>query len=69
MGGSRKLEVRGETFNLLNHATNEFIEWDPAMYMGFLWDTGAADKGNSAAGTATQKTGHREISLAAKFYF
>jgi len=68
MGENRKLEIRGETFNLFNHPWNEFIQYDPAMYMGFD-DTGAATSGNSIAGTATNKTGHREISLAAKFYF
>jgi hypothetical protein len=69
MGESRKLEIRGEAFNLFNHPWNEFIEYDPNMYMGFYWATGAAASGNSAAGTADNKTGHREISLAAKFYF
>jgi len=68
MGEKRKLEVRGEAFNLFNHAWNEFIPSDSNMYMGFD-DTGAAASGNSSAGTVDNKTGHREISLAAKFYF
>jgi hypothetical protein len=41
------------------------------MYMGFT-TTGAPDpstNGNASAGTVDNKTGHREISLAAKFYF
>jgi hypothetical protein len=68
LGERRKLEVRAEAFDLFNHPWNEFIEWDSAMYMGFD-DTGAAASSNSAAGTADNKTGHREVSLAAKFYF
>lgn len=68
MGASRSLEVRGEAFNLFNHPWNEFIEYDPNMYMGFD-DTGAGVSSNASAGIADNKTGHREISLAAKFYF
>jgi hypothetical protein len=68
MGEKRKLEVRGEAFNLFNHPWNEFIASDSAMYMGFD-DTGAAASGNATAGIVDNKTGHREISLAAKFYF
>jgi hypothetical protein len=63
----KKLEIRGEVFNLFNHAWNEFIPYDPNMYMGFA-TTGAMTSTN-AAGTADNKTGHREMSLAAKFYF
>jgi len=68
LGEKRKLELRGEAFNLFNHSWNEFIASDSAMYMGFD-DTGAAASGNTSAGTVDNKTGHREISLAAKFYF
>ena len=65
--GGKKLEVRGEVFNLFNHPWNEFIEDDPNMYMGF--DTSGNMTSTNAAGTIDNKTGHREISLAAKFYF
>jgi hypothetical protein len=64
---ARKVEIRGEAFNLFNHAWNEFIPNDPNMYMGF--DTTGAMTSSNAAGTADNKTGHRELSLAAKFYF
>jgi len=71
LGEKPTLEVRGEAFNLFNHAWNEFIPYDPNMYMGF--DTTGAPasntNNNAAAGTIDNKTGHREISLAAKFYF
>ena len=67
MGESRKLEVRGEVFNLFNHAWNEFIAYDPAMYMGYNAPGGATT--SSKAGIVDNKTGHREMSLAAKFYF
>jgi len=63
----KKLEIRGEAFNLFNHAWNEFIPYDPNMYMGF--DTTGAMTSTNAAGTADNKTGHREVSMAAKFYF
>lgn len=64
---AKKLEIRGEAFNLFNHAWNEFIASDPNMYMGF--DTTGAMTSTNASGTVDNKTGHREISLAAKFYF
>ena len=67
LGGSRKLEVRGEAFNLFNHSWNEFIEDDPNMYMGY--SAAGGPNSNAGAGTADNKTGHRELSLAAKFYF
>jgi hypothetical protein len=67
LGESRRLEVRGEVFNLFNHPWNEFIENDPNMEMDF--DTNGNMTSTNAAGTADNKTGHREMSLAAKFYF
>jgi len=69
MGGSRKLEVRGEAFNLFNHPWNEFLRYDDdsRMDMGFSEPGGATS--STSAGTTDNKTGHREISLAAKFYF
>lgn len=67
MGDKRKLEIRGEAFNLFNHPWNEFIEYDPNMYMGYSAAGGATS--STSAGTADNKTGHREISLAAKYYF
>jgi hypothetical protein len=66
-GEVRKLELRGEVFNLFNHAYNEFIAYDPNMYMGF--DTNGKMTSTNPAGTADNKTGHREVSLAAKFFF
>jgi len=66
-GEVRKLELRGEVFNLFNHAFNEFIAYDSNMYMGF--DTTGKMTSTNPAGTADNKTGHREVSLAAKFYF
>lgn len=72
-GGARKLEVRGEAFNLFNHPWNEFIASDARMYMGYNVDgsdeTSSGISINKNAGTVDNKTGHREISLAAKFYF
>jgi hypothetical protein len=69
MSGSRKLEVRGEAFNLFNHPWNEFLQYDDdgRMDMGFSAAGGATS--STEAGTTDNKTGHREISLAAKFYF
>jgi hypothetical protein len=64
----RSLEIRGEAFNLFNHPWNEFIPYDPNMYMGFS-ALGGAPTSTNAAGTIDNKTGHREISLASKFYF
>jgi hypothetical protein len=69
LGGSRKLELRGEAFDLFNHSWNEFLQYDDdgRMDMGFNAAGGATT--STEAGTADNKTGHREISLAAKFYF
>lgn len=67
MGEHRSLEIRGEAFNLFNHAWNEFIPYDPNMYMGFSAPGGPTS--STSAGTIDNKTGHREISLAAKFNF
>jgi hypothetical protein len=69
LGGSRKLELRGEAFNLFNHPWNEFLRYDDdgRMDMGFSAAGGATS--STSAGTTDNKTGHREISLAAKYYF
>jgi hypothetical protein len=67
LGASRKLEVRGEVFNLFNHPWNEFIANDPNMYMGFKAYGGPTE--STSAGTIDNKTGHRQIQLAAKYYF
>jgi hypothetical protein len=67
LGESRKLEIRGEAFNLFNHAWNEFIPSDPRMYIGF--DANGDLTGGQTAGTVDNKTGHRQIQLAAKYYF
>ncbi len=63
MGGSRKLEVRGETFNLRNHATNEFIEWDPAMYFpaSTSWTTSAFPRAATASVTFCRRPSGRLI--------
>jgi hypothetical protein len=71
--GEKKIEIRGEAFNLFNHAWNEFIPDDTNMYMGFNQDGSAESASgiskNLQSGSVDNKTGHREISLAAKFYF
>jgi len=67
LGESRKLEVRGEAFDLFNHPWNEFIANDSNMYLGYNEPGGATV--STSAGTADNKTGHRQIQLAAKFYF
>jgi hypothetical protein len=69
MGGSRKLEIRGEVFNLFNHPWNEFLASDSQMYLGFSAAGGTDTALTPTAGTADNKTGHRQIQLAAKYYF
>ena len=44
MGGSRKLEVRGEAFNLFNHPWNEFIQYDPGYVYGLHVGHGCFDQ-------------------------
>jgi hypothetical protein len=65
---SKKLEIRAEAFNLFNHPWNEFIAYDPNMYMGFSVQGGPITSTNPT-GTIDNKTGHREIALTAKFWF
>lgn len=67
LGESRKLEIRAEAFNLFNHAWNEFIPSDPRMYLGF--DSNGNLTGGQTSGTVDNKTGHRQLQLAAKYYF
>lgn len=67
MREGRSLEIRGEAFNLFNHPWNEFIASDSNMYMGFSAAGGPTI--SPSAGTVDNKTGHREIQLAAKYYF
>lgn len=63
----RTLEFRAEAFDLFNHPWNWFKAYDPNMYMGF--DGSGNMISTNPAGTIDNKTGHREISLAAKFSF
>lgn len=67
LGESRKLEIRGEVFNLFNHPWNEFLASDPRMYIGFNVYGGPSV--TPLAGTVNNETGHRQIQLAGKFYF
>jgi hypothetical protein len=77
MREGRSLEIRGEAFNLFNHPWNEFIASDPRMYIGYTTVSGTGSNYPAAggvndtplAGTVDNKTGHREIQLAAKYYF
>jgi hypothetical protein len=78
MREGRSLEIRGEAFNLFNHPWNEFIADDSNMYIGYETIPGGTGSNYPAAGTLPStpnagvidnKTGHREVQLAAKYYF
>jgi hypothetical protein len=78
MREGRSLEVRGEAFNLFNHPWNEFIATDSNMYIGYESIPGGTGSNYPSAGTlpstpnagvTDNKTGHREIQLAAKYFF
>jgi hypothetical protein len=73
-----KLQIRAEAFNFLNHPLWGFITSDPALtldynYLGVAPMNGtaasAATNGMTQGGLMTNKSGHRIIQLAAKFYF
>jgi len=78
MREGRSLEIRAEAFNLFNHPWNEFIATDSNMYIGYEnitggtgsnYPAGGTPPSTPSAGTIDNKTGHREVQLAAKFYF
>lgn len=68
MGESRRLQFRAEAFNFLNHPLWTFVSNDPALQL-VIQDFGAPAVNASTAGVMTQKTGHRTLQLALKFYF
>jgi hypothetical protein len=68
MGESRKLQIRGEAFNFLNHALWGFASNDPALQLQ-IQDFGAAPVNATAAGVMTNKFGHRIVQFAVKFFF
>lgn len=74
----RRLEIRVEAFNLFNHPWSEFIADDSNMYIGYENIPGGTGTNYPAGGTlpstlnagvSDNKTGHREIQLAAKYFF
>jgi len=68
MGESRKLQVRAEAFNFLNHALWGFASNDPALQLQ-IKDFGAAPVNAATAGVMTNKFGHRIVQFAVKFFF
>ena len=68
MGEARKLQLRVEAFNLLNHPLWGFASNDPALQLQ-VKDFAAPPVNASTAGVMTNKFGHRIMQLALKFYF
>ncbi len=68
MGEKRKLQFRAEAFNFLNHPLWGFITNDPALQLTYS-SFGALPANTASAGTMTNKSGHRIMQLALKFYF
>ena len=68
VGESRRLQFRAEAFNFLNHPLWTFVSNDPALQL-VIHDFGAVATNAATAGVMNQKTGHRTMQLALKFYF
>lgn len=66
--GDRRLEIRAQGFNFLNHPLYAFIQYDPNLYLQYDAYGGLPTTGNSP-GTAETKLGARVIQFASKFYF
>jgi len=76
---NRKLQLRFEAFNVANHPLWNFVSGDPGLIVNYA--TGKDANGNSIAtgpltasslanaGKLTQKTGHRIVQVAVKFFF
>lgn len=63
-----KLQIRAEAFNLLNHPLWEFTSSDTNLILNYS-DLGTTPTNANTAGYATNKTGHRTVQFAVKFYF
>jgi len=68
MGEKRKLQFRGEAFNVLNHPLWGFASNDTALQLDYA-AFGASPTNTATAGILTNKFGHRIIQLELKFYF
>jgi hypothetical protein len=68
MGEKRKLQFRGEAFNVLNHPLWGFASNDTALQLDYS-AFGATPTNAGAAGILTNKFGHRIVQLELKFYF
>jgi hypothetical protein len=65
---SRRLQIRAEAFNFLNHPLWGFATNDPALQLQ-VKDLGGPMVNATTAGVMTDKFGHRIVQLAVKFFF
>jgi hypothetical protein len=64
---SKKVQIRFNGYNFLNHPLYSFVEGSPNTKMLFDGTTGKVS--NAAFGTTTEKQGRRIVQVAIKFYF
>ena len=80
---TKNVEFRAQAFNVFNHPLDEFVQYDPGLYLVFgntnpiygpagvpnNYGTIASNTGVGQGGYADSKIGHRTLQLAAKFFF
>ena len=67
IGEKKKLQLRFNAYNFLNHPLWTFLNGTTPLKLAFDQNTGKL--ANKSFGTTVDKQGHRIIQVAAKFYF
>jgi hypothetical protein len=67
---TKSIQFRAQVFNVFNHPSDAFIQYDPGLYLQYDQYGGLpTNSGPGGAGYADTKLGHRTVQLQAKVYF